>query len=88
MTTDPKIPAEPESTSTPHVHELTPTPAPHGYLCSDCIAPTPALEVHMLGDGTAVAYCARCAPTWRQYAHVVLSADLAHGMGITLPITD
>lgn len=41
-------------------------------LCSDCTQAVRATEVHVVPDGVA-AYCTRCAPTWRPYAHRILS---------------
>lgn len=49
--------------------------------CSDCVTPTPAVEVHALGDGMFAAYCIRCANVWRRYAHIAYSPHMAHLFG-------
>ena len=73
----------PPSPSTPAVHD-TCSDCP-SVMCSDCIEPTPATEIHALGGGMIVAYCARCAETWRRYAHIVYSPHMAHLAGWPLP---
>lgn len=66
---------------------LVPVPAtPHAYTCSDCIETTRATEVHDLGDGDVVAYCARCAHVYRRFARQVWPAQSAHHRGILVTL--
>lgn len=81
MTTAPAAPTEQAHTTTP-----TLTLTPHTYECSDCLTPTRASEVHGLIDEDWVAYCARCAHTFRRYARVVLPARVAHQRGIQVTL--
>lgn len=66
-----------------------PAPAPTvptEYMCSDCVTPTRATEVHELIADDVVAYCARCAHTFRRYARRVYPAASARARGITLTL--
>lgn len=66
---------------------LVPAPsAAHTYTCSDCIETTRATEVHDIGDGDVVAYCARCAHTYRKFALRVWPAQSAHHRGVLVTL--
>lgn len=45
--------------------------------CVDCIDPTPAIELHDIGDPELglQAYCAKCAPVWRAYAQGIVPVN-------------
>lgn len=45
--------------------------------CVDCIDPTPAIELHDIGDPELglQAYCAKCAPMWRAYAQGIVPVN-------------
>jgi hypothetical protein len=64
---------------------VTPTPTPT-LDCSDCITPTPAVEVHALGGDDYTAYCRRCADTHRRYAVATypVADALSRGIQVTL----
>lgn len=81
MTTAPEPPSTDAGADTGAGAEA-PAHTPPGYACSDCVTPTPAVEVHVLSGPLVVAYCAQCAPSWRPFAHMVTDVTMAHTLGL------